>query len=197
MGRQGPVYFPYSLPDGLHKDSKHFKRRHRIIRNGGLGFFLTGGSERLLICFPIMESCQGICKVLIAIWKACSWMSTYIRCHVYASTHACVHKTILLCKESACWHFFFVQATQQSLITHTWTVPLCAEIVVMRVVDVGGGPWEKHIQLSFHHGLPRSAAAPSIYSSTPGFSAWHIFSHSSFCFMISTPSSLTFFPWHF
>jgi len=62
------------------------------------GVLLLGG-ERLLIHFTIMESSQGICKALIAILKACSGMSTYIRCYVYTTTYACVHNTILLCKE--------------------------------------------------------------------------------------------------
>lgn len=126
-----------------------------------------------------MESCQGICKVLIAVWKALSWMSTYIRCCVYASTYPRVHKTILLCKESFCCHIFF-RATQQLLITHTWTVALWVLIVAMGVFEEDADPWGK-IQEIFV--LPQ----PSVFCCcsldllfTPGFSVRHIFSHWSF-----------------
>lgn len=95
----------------------------------------------LLICFPITEPCQGICKVLSAMWKAWSGMPTYTGCSVYASAYAHRHKTNLLRKGSFCWPFFF-QAT------HTWSVPLSVLIVMIRALGEGGDPRQN--TLNFH-----------------------------------------------
>lgn len=149
-----------------------------------LSFLLLGG-ERLLICFPIMESCQGICKVLIAIWKARSWMPTYVHCSVYASAYTWVHKNILLWKAGFCWHFF--SRLHDGCWSHTPEPFPCASwlwqwMCPMRV-EVRGKNIKKIVVPS----------RPSVFCCcslcllfTPGCSVWHIFSHWNFWSSVAT-----------
>lgn len=164
--------------------------------------FLLLGRERLLICFPVMGSCHGICKVLIAIWKARSWMSKIIRCYMYASTYACVHKTILPCKQSFCWHMLFSGYTTVADHTHL-NCSLAYADCGNECVQWGWRTLGK-IHKIFIPSRPSVFCCCSLdllfYSWL--FSLAHLFMlkfliFSGYCFMISTPSYVTFFSWQF